>query len=102
MVQSPPIPQTFEGKQSQAHGRLATESLRFIEAIEACPTDLLIARADKVSKLASEARKSLQLEEAKPLVVVNVGLLHALSERRRAKQLASALPPALQDVVIDV
>lgn len=102
VTQSHIKPETFEGQQTQAHARLATESLRFIEAIESCPTDLLIARADKVSKLASEARKSLSLEEAKPLVVVNVGLLHALSERRRAKQLAISHPPALQDVVIDV
>jgi hypothetical protein len=79
---------TFDEKQNEVHTRLATEALRFVAAIESMPTTALVQHADKIAKLATEARKALSLEEHRPQVVVNVGLLHDLSERRRAKLLA--------------
>jgi hypothetical protein len=91
---------TFEEKQNEVHTRLATEALRFVAAIESMPTTALVQHADKIAKLATEARKALSLEEHRPQVVVNVGLLHDLSERRRAKLLAkqNGTPRAVQVV----
>lgn len=74
-----------EEKQREYHSQSALEALRILDAIQQTPTSELVHKADKISKLDAMARKALALEEQKPAVVVNVGLLAGLSERRRLK-----------------
>ena len=64
---------------------MAEHALRVAYTVKSLPSQALIVNADKIKKLDETARKALNLEENKPTVVVNVALLHALSERRRAK-----------------
>jgi hypothetical protein len=76
---------TFDEKQVEYHNKASLEALRILDAIAQTPTDELVQRADKISKLDAVARKALALEEHKPTVVVNVGLLNDLSQRRTLK-----------------
>ena len=90
-----------EEKQREYHSQSALEALRILDAIQQTPTSELVHKADKISKLDAMARKALALEEHKPAVVVNVGLLADLSQRRRtlkAQVESPASVPVLQDI----
>ncbi len=76
---------SFDEKQREYHTQSALEALRILDAIRNTPTSDLVQRADKISKLDAMARKALNLDEHKPSVVVNVGLLSNLATRRRLK-----------------
>ena len=54
---------------------MADHALRVAYTVKGLPSQSLIVNADKIAKLDSVARKALNLEENKPAVVVNVGLL---------------------------
>jgi transposase-like protein len=79
---------TFEQKRTRYAQMMADHALRVAYAVRSLSPQGLVVNADKIKKLDETARKALNLEENKPTVVVNVGLLHALSERRRAKLLS--------------
>lgn len=68
---------TFEEMQTRYKDSRATESLRIAEVMASLTSDQLIAQADKVAKLDAVARKGLNLEEAKPSTVINIGFLQA-------------------------
>ena len=76
---------SFEQKRARYAEVMAEHALRVAYTVKSLPSQALIVNADKIKKLDETARKALNLEENKPVVVVNVALLHALSERRRAK-----------------
>lgn len=76
---------TFDEKQAEYYNDSSFNALRILDAIAQTPTDELVQKADKISKLDAVARKALALEEHKPTVVVNVGLLNDLSQRRTLK-----------------
>jgi CENP-B N-terminal DNA-binding domain len=79
---------SFEQKRARYAQMMAEQALRVAYTVKSLPSQALIANADKIKKLDETARKALNLEENKPTVVVNVALLHELSERRRAKLLS--------------
>jgi hypothetical protein len=54
---------------------MAEHALRFAYTVKSLSPQGLIVNADKIKKLDETARKALNLEESKPRVVVNVGLL---------------------------
>jgi hypothetical protein len=66
---------TFEEKQARYGDIMAEHALRFAYTVKSLPPQALIVNADKIKKLDETARKALNLEESKPRVVVNVGLL---------------------------
>jgi hypothetical protein len=71
-------------KQEHYKGRMQEQALR-VPLIVARMTDKeLIAHADKIGKLDVTARKALNLEEQKPSIVVNVGLLSTALPARPA------------------
>ena len=65
----------FAEKQQAYLDLMANESLRAALAIQSVPHAALVQNSDKIKKLDEVARKALRLEENKPQVVVNVGLL---------------------------
>jgi transposase-like protein len=66
---------TFEEKQARYGEMMAEHALRFAYTVKSLSPQGLIVNADKIKKLDETARKALNLEERKPRVVVNVGLL---------------------------
>ena len=76
-----PVPETFEAQQTAYATGSAREAIRMLDAIRSTPTTDLVRQADKIHKLDATARKALALEEHKPAVIVNVGLLSAIADR---------------------
>jgi hypothetical protein len=66
---------TFEEKQARYAEVMAEHALRFAYTVKSLSPQGVIVNADKIKKLDETARKALNLEERKPSVVVNVGLL---------------------------
>ena len=65
----------FAEKQQAYLDIMANESLRAALSITKVPHAALVQNADKVKKLDEVARRALKIEDNKPTVVVNVGLL---------------------------
>jgi hypothetical protein len=80
-VKAPAVPQidasalTFEEKQSTYRDGMSEQAIRLLGVVKGLPDALLLASADRIEKLDKIARKSLNLEEPTPPVVVNIGLL---------------------------
>jgi hypothetical protein len=86
---------TFGEKQTRYGQMMADHALRVAYTVKALPSQSLIVNADKIAKLDSVARKALNLEENKPAVVVNVGLLARALPSRLVEAIAiPTLEPA--------
>lgn len=66
---------TFDEKQRRYEEMMADHALRVAYTVKALPSQGLIVNADKIAKLDSIARKALNLEQSKPRMIINVGLL---------------------------
>jgi transposase-like protein len=66
---------SFEEKQRRYTEMMSNHALRVATVVKNLSSQALILNADKISKLDSVARKALNLEENKPMMVINVGLL---------------------------
>jgi len=91
---------TFEEKQGAYREMMSNEALRAALSIQNVPSATLVQHADKVKKLDEVARKALNLEEHKPICVVNVALLARPIMDKRAGAIslpANSEVPKLQE-----
>lgn len=79
---------SFAEKQERFREESATLALKAIREANRLPGALLIAAADKISKLHQMGQRALDLEKSAPSIVVNVGLLgRALSDKHAERVL---------------
>lgn len=83
-------------RQTDFEEKMSIQAMRLPAMMATMDDDQLLAAAEKITKLAGEARKALKLEKEKPSLIVNVGLL--------AQPVATpALPaPEKQEEVIEI
>jgi hypothetical protein len=66
---------TLSERQTCFEEQMSIQAMRLPKIMSRMSDLVLVATADKVSKLAGEARKALKLEKEKPSMIINVGLL---------------------------
>ncbi len=92
---------TLQEKQEEYQEQMAIQALRLPAMLRTMSDADVLKHAEKISKADNTNRKALKLEESKPNVVVNVGLLAGALPARPALEDAEEVPALPKGDVVD-